>query len=200
MEDVGKRIGSRPGFGEVTVKIHLIVSLEQAAEEEPIDPLGLGIGGEARIEVGGTRFDEEGQRRRIALGCVKAAGRRANEQNHEEEKRKRISAVLTKTQRARRKEAGKWNRKRSACSVSWKVSVAGHRRFYREWQGRARQWPTEDSRGADGMVRKQAGQRQRLPCRLRQSRIAKRGERGWQGRQPKAARGSTGWGDRRLKQ
>src|SRR6266581_4698244 len=77
MEDVGKRIGSRPGFGEVAVKIHLIVSLEQAAEEEPVDALGLGIGGEARIEVGWARLDQEGQRRRIALGCVKAAGRSA---------------------------------------------------------------------------------------------------------------------------
>ena len=88
MEDVGKRIGSRPGFGEVAVKIHLIISLEQAAEEEPVDALGLGIGGEAWIEVRGTRFDEEGQRRRIALGCVKAAGRGANEQNHEGKKKK----------------------------------------------------------------------------------------------------------------
>ena len=53
MEHVRKRIGSRPGFGEVAVKIHLIISLEQAAEEESVDALGLGIGGEARIEVGG---------------------------------------------------------------------------------------------------------------------------------------------------
>jgi len=110
MEDVGKRIGSRPGFGEVAVKIHLIISLEQAAEEEPVDALGLGIGGEARIEVGGIRFDQEGQRRRIAPGCMKAAGRGANEQNHEEEKRKRISAGS----RQRRKGTGKGNRKRSA--------------------------------------------------------------------------------------
>jgi len=49
------------------VKIHLIVALQQAAEEESIDALGLRIGGKARVEIGGAGFDEEGERSGIAV-------------------------------------------------------------------------------------------------------------------------------------
>jgi hypothetical protein len=66
MEDVSERVGSRPEFGKIAVKIHLVVALQQAAEEESIDALGLRIRGEARIEISGAGFDEEGERRRIA--------------------------------------------------------------------------------------------------------------------------------------
>jgi len=45
----------------------LIVALEEAAEEESIDALGLRISGKARVEVSRAGFDEEGERRRIAV-------------------------------------------------------------------------------------------------------------------------------------
>ena len=67
MEDVSERVGSGPGFGKIAVEIHLIVALQQAAEEESIDALGLRIGGKARVEIGGAGFDEEGKSRRIAM-------------------------------------------------------------------------------------------------------------------------------------
>ena len=67
MEDVGERVGRVPGFGEVAVEIHLIVALEEAAEEQAVDALGLRIRGEARVEVGGTGFDEECEGGRIAV-------------------------------------------------------------------------------------------------------------------------------------
>jgi hypothetical protein len=35
------------------VEIHLVVALEQAAEEQAIDALGLRIGGKAWVEIGG---------------------------------------------------------------------------------------------------------------------------------------------------
>src|SRR6267143_1129333 len=76
MEDVSERVGSRPGFGKIAVETHLIVALQQAAEEEPIDALGLRIGGKARVEVGGAGFDEEGKRRRIGRVVAGAAGKR----------------------------------------------------------------------------------------------------------------------------
>ena len=69
MENVGERVGSFPGFGEVAVKIHLIVALEEAAEEQTVNALGLRIGGEARVEVGGAGFDEEGEGRGIGARC-----------------------------------------------------------------------------------------------------------------------------------
>jgi hypothetical protein len=56
MESVGERIGRAPGVGEVAVEIHLVVAFEKAAEEEAVDFLGLRVGGEARIEVGGVGF------------------------------------------------------------------------------------------------------------------------------------------------
>ena len=67
MENVGERVGSVPGFGEIAVEIHLIVALEEAAEEQAVNALGLRISGEARIEVGGAGFDEEGEGRGIAV-------------------------------------------------------------------------------------------------------------------------------------
>ena len=67
MENVGERIRGGPGFGEVAVEIHLIVALEEAAEEQAVNALGLRIGGEARVEVGRAGFDEEGEGGRIAV-------------------------------------------------------------------------------------------------------------------------------------
>ena len=61
MEDVSERVGRLPGFGEVAVEIHLIVALEEAAEEQAVNALRLGVGGEAGVEVGGAGFDEEGE-------------------------------------------------------------------------------------------------------------------------------------------
>src|SRR5260370_41759987 len=52
MEDVRERVGNRPGFGKGTVEIHLIVALQQPAEEKSIEALGLGIRGKARADVG----------------------------------------------------------------------------------------------------------------------------------------------------
>ncbi len=67
MENVSERIGRLPGFGEVAVEIHLVVALEEAAEEQAVHALGLGVGGEARVEVGGAGFNQEGEGRRIAV-------------------------------------------------------------------------------------------------------------------------------------
>ena len=57
MEDVGERVGNFPCVGEISVKVHLGVALQQAAEEEAVDTLGVGIGGVAGVEVGGIGFD-----------------------------------------------------------------------------------------------------------------------------------------------
>jgi hypothetical protein len=76
MEDVREWIGNGPGFGEVAAEIHLIVALQQAAEEKSIDALRLRIGGKARVEIGGAGFDEESKRRRIGLVMVRTAQER----------------------------------------------------------------------------------------------------------------------------
>ena len=57
MKNVSERVGRRPGFGEVATKIHAIVAVEQAREEQAVDALGLRVRGEARIEIGGIGFD-----------------------------------------------------------------------------------------------------------------------------------------------
>src|SRR5229473_1941391 len=64
--EVSARVGSRPGFRKVAVEIHLIVALEQAAEKQSIDALGLRIRGKPRVEIGGAGFDEKGEKRGIA--------------------------------------------------------------------------------------------------------------------------------------
>jgi hypothetical protein len=105
MEDVSERVGSRPGFGKIAVKIHLIVALQQAAEEKSIDALGLRIGGEARVEIGGAGFDKKGKRRRIGVIAAGTAGER-NRRKPEKKKEhgKRINAEIAETQRPRRRE------------------------------------------------------------------------------------------------
>jgi aldehyde:ferredoxin oxidoreductase len=50
------------------VEIHLIVALEQAAEEQTVDVLGLGVGGETRVEIGGIGFEEESEGGRVGFG------------------------------------------------------------------------------------------------------------------------------------
>src|ERR1700722_2190594 len=59
MENVGERVGRAPGFSQIAMEIHLIVALEKAAEQEPVQFLGLRVGGEARIEIGGAGFDQK---------------------------------------------------------------------------------------------------------------------------------------------
>jgi hypothetical protein len=46
----------------------LVVALDKGGENEAIKVLGLPICGEARIEVGGVRFDEEDKRRAGGFG------------------------------------------------------------------------------------------------------------------------------------
>jgi hypothetical protein len=67
VENIGEGIGLVPGFGQVTVKIHLRVALKKAAEEETVDSCGLRVGGVTRIEIGGIGFDEESQGGRIGV-------------------------------------------------------------------------------------------------------------------------------------
>ncbi|HUI73906.1 MAG TPA: hypothetical protein VLX32_03130 [Candidatus Acidoferrum sp.] len=42
------------------MEIHSIIASDEAAEKKAVNALGLGIGGEAGIEVGGIGFDDEG--------------------------------------------------------------------------------------------------------------------------------------------
>ena len=67
VENISDRIWSLPGFGKVAAEIHMIVALQQAAEEKSIDALRLRISGKARVEIGGAGFDEESKRRRIVV-------------------------------------------------------------------------------------------------------------------------------------
>ena len=72
VEDVGERVGRVPGFGEIAVEIHLIVALEEAAEEQAIDFLRLRVGGKAGIEISGIGFDEECDRRGKGIQAARA--------------------------------------------------------------------------------------------------------------------------------
>jgi hypothetical protein len=51
--------GRAPGVGEISVKIHLVVALKKAAEEQGIDFLGLRVSGEAGVEISGNVRLEE---------------------------------------------------------------------------------------------------------------------------------------------
>jgi hypothetical protein len=56
MEDVGERSGGVPGFGEIGMEIHFVVALDQAVEDQRGETLGLGVGAETGIEIGGIGF------------------------------------------------------------------------------------------------------------------------------------------------
>jgi len=80
VEDVGQGIGKFPGFGEVAVQVHLFVAFEEGGEEQAVEVLGLRVGGEAGVEVGGVGFDEEGERVGIGMvGMGAAWEKRSNE-------------------------------------------------------------------------------------------------------------------------
>ncbi len=59
MENIGERVGSIPGFGEVGSWVHLGVAGDEGGVEQVVDVLGPGVGTDAGIEVSGGIFDEE---------------------------------------------------------------------------------------------------------------------------------------------
>src|SRR5277367_5725530 len=59
MENVGEGVGGIPGFSEVAVEIHLGIAFYETVEDQPIDTLGFGIGGVARVEIRRIGFDDE---------------------------------------------------------------------------------------------------------------------------------------------
>lgn len=73
MENVGEWLGWGPGFGEIAAKIHLLIALDQAAEEPGIDFLRLRIGGATGMEIGGMGFDEEDLRGGMVFRVLVAA-------------------------------------------------------------------------------------------------------------------------------
>ena len=90
MEDVGEGSGRVPGFGEVGVEIHFGVAFDEAVEEESGEALGLRVGPEAGVEVGGIGFDDESQGGGIGGSGVGAGGEEEDgeEKNRSEELRR----------------------------------------------------------------------------------------------------------------
>jgi predicted dehydrogenase len=84
------------------VEIHFGVAFDEAVEEESGEALGLGVGAEAGIEVGGIGFNDEDERGGIRGG----AGAGGEEKKRKKQKRR----ITQRTQRAqssqRREERG----------------------------------------------------------------------------------------------
>ncbi|MGH9830623.1 MAG: hypothetical protein ACREDR_46045 [Blastocatellia bacterium] len=59
MKDVGLRVGHFPFFSEVRSEVEVIVTLEEAVEDEEVEVFGEGVGTDARVEVCGHGFEEE---------------------------------------------------------------------------------------------------------------------------------------------
>ena len=80
MKNPRQRIGRFPGFGEIAVKSHLGVALEEAGEEQSVDVLRCGVGREAGVEIGGVGLQEKRERVGSGAGARRAAGgERSNE-------------------------------------------------------------------------------------------------------------------------
>jgi hypothetical protein len=60
VKDKGEGVGRIPTFGKVREEVHVGVALQQAAEKKAVDALGLRVGADARVEIGGHGFDEKG--------------------------------------------------------------------------------------------------------------------------------------------
>src|SRR5260370_29409410 len=101
VENVGERVGSVPGFGQVAVEIHLCVAGEEAAEDESVKALRLAVGGEAWVEIDGIGFDEEGEG-----GGGEFCGSGAGEDRKKEETGKKREKITQRRREARRKYKG----------------------------------------------------------------------------------------------
>jgi len=99
---LSERVGSRPGFSKIAVKIHLIVALQQAAEEKSSMRWDC-ESCEARVEIGGAGFDEESNRRRIGLIALEQPERKTTSSARKRRTRKRTNAEITETQRREEK-------------------------------------------------------------------------------------------------
>jgi len=91
MEDVGEGSGRVPGCGQVGVEIHFGVAFDEAVEEQSGEALGLGVGAEAGIEVGGIGFDDEDDGGGVGWG----AGAGGEEEDGEDKKPTAISRQPT---------------------------------------------------------------------------------------------------------
>jgi hypothetical protein len=67
------------------VEIHLRVACEQAAEDETVEALGLAVGGEARVEIDGIGFNQEGKVGWIEFWGAEAAGEKRKSTERTEE-------------------------------------------------------------------------------------------------------------------
>lgn len=60
MENVGLCVAHFPFFGEVRGEVEMVVALKEAVEEEKVEVGGEGVCADARVEIGGRGFEEEG--------------------------------------------------------------------------------------------------------------------------------------------
>ena len=69
------------------------VAGEEAAEDEAIEALRLAVGGEARVQVDGVGFDQEGEGGGVEFCAVRATGERKKEETGKtgEKERKKIT-------------------------------------------------------------------------------------------------------------
>ena len=99
MEDVGERSGRVPGFGQVGVEIHFGIALDEAVEKKSRKALGLHVGPEAGVKVGGIGFDDENQ----GGGIRWWVGAGGEEENGEEKRDGNTEFTEIGTQRAQRR-------------------------------------------------------------------------------------------------
>ena len=75
MKNVGERVWSFPALGEVGDYVHLRVVSHQAGKNQAVEVGGISVRTDARVEVGGSRLNEEYDGVRVSLGAkIRAPG------------------------------------------------------------------------------------------------------------------------------
>jgi hypothetical protein len=92
------------------VEIHFVVALDQAVEDQRGKTLGLGVGAETGIEIGGIGFDDEDYRGGV-VGGVGAGEEEKTRDEEERESQKITTEGEEEAQSSQRRERKGENRK-----------------------------------------------------------------------------------------
>ncbi len=83
VKNPGKGVRSLPAGGEEGLKAEVLVAANECVEEQGVDVLGLGVGTDAGIEVGGAGLDEHGDGVGVGLlGAAEEAEHRGQSAEH----------------------------------------------------------------------------------------------------------------------
>src|ERR1051326_3430957 len=131
VEHISQWIGNVPAIGQLRLNIQMFVAGEQVIKDQVVNPLGLSIQSNPRIEVGWAIFNQHDER--VVIGFRAARKKRNHQQKQESQSHGRSRRAAIR----HRKSSPGW--RGVSRRWQWVCSRAGGARFRR--RAKRRRWP-----------------------------------------------------------